>query len=338
MMAAGTDSWRSVASLVSVGKMDRRAVILQGVAKTDHGLEVAPWFAPIAPRRDGYNIKILDVFDRQTLLERGRADANLVGRDMSQLDEVDFVGSATEIADLVPTDLHGTFDYIVSSHNFEHLANPTKFLRGCAAILKPGGLVTMAVPDYRACFDYFRPYTVIGDWIEAFIEDRSRPSPKQVFEAASMSARLFEGGSRSFAFRVGVPIEAVEVTGDLDVQLARWRAAAHTDVYQDAHCTVMTPASLELLLFEARHLGLVPLEVESVSAVAGCEFFVRLRKPTHGGVAPAADVNAVRTALLRRVMKDHAVQLRPKRIFNWSKRVSRRVRSLGRRLRGVEDR
>ncbi|OIQ69749.1 ubiquinone biosynthesis O-methyltransferase [mine drainage metagenome] len=113
-------------------------------------------------------MRILDVFDRETLQKRGAADMQQNWRDMSLLDEVDYVGSATEVASLVPTELHGTFDYIVSSHNFEHLPNPIKFLQGCASLLKPGGLITMAVPDHRACFDYFRPHTVIGDWLEAY--------------------------------------------------------------------------------------------------------------------------------------------------------------------------
>ena len=38
----------------------------------------------------------------------------------------------------------------------------------------------MAIPDRRACFDYFRPLTRLSDWIQAFVEDRSRPSSAQI--------------------------------------------------------------------------------------------------------------------------------------------------------------
>ncbi len=314
--------------------VDRRAIILEGVTKTGVGLEIAPWFAPIAPRREGYNVRILDVFDRETLQKRGAADMQQNWRDMSLLDEVDYVGSATEVASLVPTELHGTFDYIVSSHNFEHLPNPIKFLQGCASLLKPGGLITMAVPDHRACFDYFRPHTVIGDWLEAYFEDRSRPKPKQVFDARSTFSVLRGVGEMNYAFYVGAPPSDVEITGDLGAQFAAWRDGTHGDDYQDAHCTVMSPASLEMLLLEARALGVLPLDVESISGPSGCEFFVRLRKPV-AGITPLTpqDVAVQRTAIAKRIFQDYAAQTRPDPALR-RRQFARKLRGLSRRLRG----
>ena len=89
------------------------------------------------------------------------------------IEDVDLVGSSTHIGELVRARGEaGTFDYVVSSHNFEHLPNPIRFLQGCAEALRPGGILSMAIPDRRACFDYFRPVTRLSDWIQAFVEDR----------------------------------------------------------------------------------------------------------------------------------------------------------------------
>lgn len=59
------------------------------------------------------------------------------------------------------------FDWIVSSHNFEHLPDPIRFLRDCEGLLKPGSFVGMIIPDKRQCFGRFRPTTNIADLVRA---------------------------------------------------------------------------------------------------------------------------------------------------------------------------
>ena len=46
----------------------------------------------------------------------------------------------------------------------------------------------MAVPDRRATFDFFRPHTVAGDWLAAYLDDRARPTFQQSFDAAATDA------------------------------------------------------------------------------------------------------------------------------------------------------
>jgi SAM-dependent methyltransferase len=148
--------------------MDRREQILKHVDKDKKGLEIGPWFAPLAPKREGYNCLSLDVFDAQTLREKAEQDLNIPKSSIPLIEEVDILGTATDLEDAIAArDAVGTFDYIISSHNFEHLPNPIKFLRGCEKALKPGAYLSMAVPDKRACFDYFRPISTLGALIEA---------------------------------------------------------------------------------------------------------------------------------------------------------------------------
>jgi ubiquinone/menaquinone biosynthesis C-methylase UbiE len=60
------------------------------------------------------------------------------------------------------------FDSLVTIEGIEHLENPTGFLRECARIVKPGGLVFLSTPNvdsfrsrksvmYRGYHRYFRP-------------------------------------------------------------------------------------------------------------------------------------------------------------------------------------
>lgn len=284
--------------------MDRRAKILDGIEKKHLGIEIAPWFAPLAAKRDGYNVKILDIYDRETLLARAHDDPAISPKTYDLIEEIDFVGSATEICDLVPGDLHGQFDYIISSHNFEHLPNPVKFLQGCQTLLKPGGIISMAVPDGRACFDYFRPHTTIGDWLQAYFEDRQKPTAKQVFDLAAARAVGRIESRDSSVFWAGIAPEAVKTIGDIGSAFRAWQNNANSEIYQDTHCTVMSPASLELLLVECRELGLISLDVHNISNPAGCEFFVRLRNAPRS--RPSWDCNHLRSELMRRIWTERA--------------------------------
>ena len=120
--------------------MDRRSAILKYTTKEQRGIEVGPWFNPIASKRDGYRCLVLDVFDSETLRKRAAGDPNIAAASVPLIEDVDLVGSSTHIGELVRARGEaGTFDYIVSSHNFEHLSNPILFLQGCAEALRPGG-------------------------------------------------------------------------------------------------------------------------------------------------------------------------------------------------------
>jgi SAM-dependent methyltransferase len=283
--------------------MDRLTILLRGLDRTQRGLEVAPWHAPLAPKAAGWNVQVLDVFDHPTLLDRAAADPLVTPEAVRRIEPVDFVGSACDIAEIVPLEAHGGFDYILSSHNFEHLPDPLKFLQGAARLLRPGGVLAMAIPDARGCFDYYRPSTVMGDWIEAHREGRARPSPRQVFETEARRSGVPNGAQGcAGAFRQSTLAREIEIGGDLGAALADWPDRCDED-YRDAHCSVMTPASLELLLTEAQALSLIELEIEEIRAGEGVEFYVRLRRPL-AARAPlsAATLNRRRTELARRAL------------------------------------
>ncbi len=111
--------------------MDRRDAITKYITKDMRGLEVGPWFAPLAAKKGGYNCLSVDVFDADALRERARNDSNISDEVLSNIEEVDLLGTSTEIASLIEARGEiGTYDYIISSHNFEHLPNPIKVSPG----------------------------------------------------------------------------------------------------------------------------------------------------------------------------------------------------------------
>jgi SAM-dependent methyltransferase len=68
-------------------------------------------------------------------------------------------GSAlVEVAD-------STYDFVLSSHNLEHFANPVKALKEWARVMKPGAALVLALPYHRDIFDHRRkPTTVRHMW------------------------------------------------------------------------------------------------------------------------------------------------------------------------------
>jgi SAM-dependent methyltransferase len=286
--------------------IDRRQRILQFITKEQVGIEVGPWFAPIAPKKEGYNCWALDLFDAETLRRRAQSDPEAPKERIPEIEEVDLIGSATAIADLVAArGALGTFDYIISSHNLEHLPDPIRFLQGCEKVLKPGGILSMAIPDRRVCFDYFRPHTTLSAWLQAYFESRVRPTFAQVFEQKSLRSCLDREGNLATSWSLFDDPHGVVPLRTLQEAFDSWKAslAAADSEYRDVHCWVFTPASFELLIRDLQFLTLVNFDILDVSQPIGNEFVVHLRK-NDGGIQGTVDKERfyeARKSLLHRV-------------------------------------
>lgn len=64
------------------------------------------------------------------------------------------------------TDLHqfadASYDFVLSCHNLEHIANPVKALKGWIRILRPQGSIILVLPDGRRTFDHRRTPTPVS--------------------------------------------------------------------------------------------------------------------------------------------------------------------------------
>ena len=288
--------------------MDRRTEILKHITKEQKGIEIGPWFAPLAPKRDGYHCLSFDVFDTERLKANATRDPNIDKNSIEAIETVDIVGSSTEIEDVIAsTGGLGSFDYIISSHNFEHLPNPIKFLQGCAKVLKPGGYLSMAVPDKRACFDYFRPISTLAEWVEAHIENRTRPTLTQWFEQNSLHSRYHNNGAEQAGFSVENDPSDVFAKRTLREAYEEFVALHGTDnqTYLDTHCWVFTPSSLHSLLLEVRFLGLSQFSIAEVSESRGVEFYVHL---CNSGTAPLEPESfySIRQQLLHAIVNEES--------------------------------
>jgi SAM-dependent methyltransferase len=283
--------------------LDRTQELLKYIAKDQRGIEIGPYHNPLAPHRFGFNSVVLDVFDAEELRCMAEADPHIPQENRAFIEDVDLLGSATDIASLVKNRFGDErFDYVISSHNFEHLPNPIRFLQGCEEILKPGAFLSMAIPDKRYCFDYYRPVTELSEWLDAFHEERNKPTPGQVFRHNAYPS--FLNGQIAWAPQTAAipsPLEGLE-NAFLD-----WKSLVQANggaPYRDAHCSAFTTASFELLLADLQFLGLTGFETVEVLGPNGCEFYVHLRKTSGNGDQLARDKFYGRRAYLMRKMAE----------------------------------
>ena len=64
-----------------------------------------------------------------------------------------------------------SYDFILSSHNLEHFANPVKALREWQRIARPGGGLVLVLPNYAKTFDHRRAPTTVGHMLDDFDRD-----------------------------------------------------------------------------------------------------------------------------------------------------------------------
>ena len=265
--------------------MGRWKELLRFVDKEQLGIEIAPFYRPAAKKSDGYNILSLDIYDTETLRKIASEQHHVAESDLHLIEDVDIVSNATDMGEAVAAKgLDGKIDYILSSHNFEHLPDPIKFLQACSTALRPGGTITMAIPDHRMCFDHFRIPTRLSDWLSAFHKGHTQPTPETLFDYDANIGNYHLGEKRLVG--MSSPHDNPDgfwPKGNLKTIYANYvEEVANPSAYRDVHCNVVFGSSLELMLRDLRHIGLIDLDIIEVMPPQGLEFFIHLRKAENG--------------------------------------------------------
>jgi len=164
--------------------MDRRELLLSMFDASGFGLEVGPSYSPLLPKRRGYNVETVDHANAEELREKYRNDVSV---DISNIEEVDYISDGGSLVDLIGQTER--YDYIFASHVIEHVTDVVRFLSDCERLLKPDGVLVLAVPDKRFCFDVLRPVSTIGSAIQAYLENHRRHPPGMVFDHVSLVSR-----------------------------------------------------------------------------------------------------------------------------------------------------
>lgn len=268
--------------------MDRKERIRSFIDASGQGLEIGPSHNPVAPKRDGYRVEIVDHHDRSGLIEKYQAH----GVDLDAIEEVDHVWKGSSYAELTGRTKH--YDWIIASHVIEHVPDMVAFLNDCHMVMRDGGVLALAVPDKRFCFDRFRALTALHSLVDAHLSDRRNHSAGKIVDyfmnVVSLDGRI----AWEEAFARDKQQEHFRFVHGLQDALSGMRAVLESDAYLDIHAWCFTPSSFRLLIEDLHALGLSPLREAAFHGTVGSEFFVAL-----SSVGPGPREN--RMELLQRI-------------------------------------
>ena len=296
------------------------------VERNSRILEIGPSYAPIAPKSGGWNSFALDHAPQDELR---RKYAGAPGVDIDDIETVDFLWDVGNPSTAVPKEMHGTFDACVASHVLEHVPNPIGFLGDISQLLRPGGVLSMILPDKRYVLDCMRPVSTAGAWLDAADRMASRHSRGTLYDchayAVTNDGATFWGAGQASNLRPHSNL--------LDVLAVIDRAKGSG--YVDAHAWVFTPTSFKLIMYDMYILKMLPFGLAKEFPTTGCEFYMSFRKEA----PPSPDAATITGARLS-MMSTIQTELRDTSITSTIQRelqnhvpiVSRAVRFLRRRV------
>lgn len=292
--------------------MDRRTIILEGLDKPlARGLEIGPFFSPIAPKSDGWKTIVVDFKNTQQLrkdaaLHPSKAISSMAGN----IEEVDVVWKGEPLDELISSQFGAEMDYIIGSHTIEHMVDLLGFFKAAGRLLKPHGVLSLAVPDLRYEFDFFRSPSTLGQVLATHRRKATRHPPEILFDAVAYCANVDGEG----CWMPGRYTREINLSATLNHAWQVYQDDLKRAQYIDCHAWCFTPSSFQLLVHELWHLGLADFTLKSINTSAmintGSEFIVQLVKRDRIAEAvepiPQSEVESRRKELLLGVISELA--------------------------------
>ena len=111
---------------------------------------------PVAARVDNCN------FGRQTVWEGSIHEGRTFEFEPRRDPGFQFITEASDLGQI----RDGAYDFVLSSHTLEHLANPLGALAEWSRVLVPTGTLALVVPHKEGTFDHRRPVTTLAHLAE----------------------------------------------------------------------------------------------------------------------------------------------------------------------------
>ena len=105
------------------------------------GAEIGPLWNPAVTKAEG-RVVYVDHASTEDLRVKYASDPNV---NVADLVGVDFVWGAQTLAQVLGADHQ--LDYVISSNVIENVPDMIKWFQEIRSVLKPGGIVNLAVPD-----------------------------------------------------------------------------------------------------------------------------------------------------------------------------------------------
>lgn len=244
----------------------RKEKMLSLIDVRGRGLEIGASHSPIAPKVEGYNVEIIDHLPTEELRKKYSKE------NVSAIEEVDYVWSGESYSDL--TGKKNYYDWVIASHVIEHVPDVVSFINDCSDILKEDGILLLAVPDCRLCFDQFRALSGLSEFIDAYHNKSKQPSPGDVIDYYLNISE--KGGIGGWSLdKCRGQNKLVRTYKDA---LNIYKKQLQTGDYNDVHKWRFTPTSFKLLISDLLKLNYISMDYKDFYGPEGCEFVITLQK------------------------------------------------------------
>jgi SAM-dependent methyltransferase len=261
-------------SSLTPAELARHEKVLGSIRRDGIGLEIGPSFHPFAPKSAGYNVHTLDHLTREQLVEKYKVH----GVNVDAIEDVDFVWHGEPFAEL--TGRKKSYDWIIASHVIEHTPDLIGFLDDCDSVLRDDGVISLAIPDRRYCFDYFRPITGLARIVDAHL---ARNTIHTAGTAVEYYMNIVSNRDRiAWGYEQQAPVFKFMHTKEDALQSIR--SIQEHQAYLDLHAWCFVPHSFRLLMHDLFTLGMSPFKEIAFHPSVGCEFFVTIGR---NGTLPA---------------------------------------------------
>jgi SAM-dependent methyltransferase len=274
--------------------MNKRTSLLRSMLQLGgYGLEIGPGYNPLLPKSEGFRVETVDYTDADGLRDKYKGNPNV---EIDRIEAVDHVvGERRTLAEAVGKPR--VFDYIVASHVIEHTPDMVGFLQSCEELLTASGVLVLAVPDKRHCFDVLQPLTSTGDVLQAHLDGRTMPTPGAVFDDLAYNA--VRGDAIGWGPHDGSSLRFV---APLDAAANAYQSLRRSPTYCDVHVWRFVPSSFRLILRDLYEIGEIRLREDKFYDSVGNEFYVSLS-------TSAAGCSCGRLALAKDALREHATIL-----------------------------
>ena len=240
-------------------------------------LEIAPLCSPILPPSHK-NSRYLDIFSREELQAKFK-DFNTV--DVNSIINIHYVQKNNKpYKEIVGQD---RFGLIIASHVIEHVPNLIGWLNNIDSILLDGGIVQLAIPDKRYCFDFRRRLTEMSDIIGAYLDNRTQLPPSLIYDFYMNAHNEFINDPVALhAGNASKELIVKKEYHDIAYSFAANSLIEYKDVYANVHAWVWTPEVFVRQMKLLRANNLINLSIVDEEVVVTkhntLEFFITFRK------------------------------------------------------------
>lgn len=272
--------------------MDHRTALLRAKLPLDgKGLEIGPSYNPLVPKSEGFDVETVDYTDEEGL--RAKYDGN-PHVDIERIEKVDYVvSSGMSLADAVGK--RGHYHYVIASHVVEHTPDLVSFLQSIDFLLSDDGVLLLAVPDKRYCFDVLQALSSTGMVMQAHLERRQRPTPGSIFDDVAYNAVRGDVIGWSPA-----DTNSLRFFASLDEAQRLFEVSQQDEMYRDVHVWRFVPASFRLIVHDLAAMGLTSLKESWFHDSVGNEFYICLAR---SGQGPQCS----RLELAQQALREHAL-------------------------------